>query len=270
MHADIDTMHAELTESFRCKALVSYKKRVAVLKSLRAAIIANMDAGVAALAKDLHRDEATAKGEIYTCVTEIDFQLGNLAKWMKPEPRETHMLMTPGHTEVRREPYGVVLVIGPFNYPINLCLVPAIGALAAGNCIVVKPSEQTIATQDWLMECVAPMVDRSVCRMVAADIPRTTKLLYVLNIAELPCGNIFLANDYLWFASQWRTAWQVAEMGLHLFYRQPRSWSHCEQSCRRTPDAHGNGAWWQSTCDFRPKCRSCGRSSSPRSVGQVD
>ena len=60
MHADIDTMHAELTESFRCKALVSYKKRVAVLKSLRAAIIANMDAGVAALAKDLHRDEATA------------------------------------------------------------------------------------------------------------------------------------------------------------------------------------------------------------------
>lgn len=221
MHADIDTMHAELTESFRCKALVSYKKRVAVLKSLRAAIIANMDAGVAALAKDLHRDEATAKGEIYTCVTEIDFQLGNLAKWMKPEPRATHMLMTPGHTEVRREPYGVVLVIGPFNYPINLSLVPAIGALAAGNCIVVKPSEQTIATQDWLMECVAPMVDRSVCRMVAADIPRTTKLLYVLNIADLPCGNIFLANDYLWFASQWRTAYRSLKWDFIFFTGSP-------------------------------------------------
>lgn len=52
--------------------------------------------------------------------------------------RGTHLLFTPGRTEVRREPFGVVLVIAPFNYPVNLSLVPLVGAIAAGNPVVLK------------------------------------------------------------------------------------------------------------------------------------
>ena len=174
---DLATLREELRESFKAKALASYGKRVSVLKAARAAIVANYDAAVAALNEDLKRDDSVSMGEINTCLTEIDVQLANLARWMRPEPKSTHMLMTPGHTEVRREPYGVVLVIGPFNYPMNLCLAPAIGALAAGNCVVLKPSEQTTATERWFLEKFAPMVDRSVFRVVAADVPRTTTLL---------------------------------------------------------------------------------------------
>jgi aldehyde dehydrogenase (NAD+) len=175
--SDLATLRDELRESFKDKALASYGKRVSVLKAVRTAINVNYDAAVAALKKDLKRDDSVSRGEINTCLTEIDVQLATLARWMQPEPKSTHMLMTPGHTEVRREPYGVVLVIGPFNYPMNLCLAPAIGALAAGNCVVLKPSEQSTATERWFLNNFAPMVDRSVFRVVAADVARTTALL---------------------------------------------------------------------------------------------
>ena len=156
LHSDLDVMREELGESFKSKALSSYAKRVRALKAMRTAIVANYDQAVDALHEDLHRDSAVSKGEVNTCLQEIDVQLANLSSWMKPEPKMTHMLMAPGHAEVHREPFGVVLVIGPFNYPINLCLAPAIGALAAGNCVVIKPSEQTRATERWFVKCFAP------------------------------------------------------------------------------------------------------------------
>jgi aldehyde dehydrogenase (NAD+) len=87
------------------------------------------------------------------------------------------MLLAPSHTEVRREPFGVVLVMSPFNYPMNLGLVPLVGAIAAGNVVVLKPSEQTIAVEQWYLKRFGAAVSRDVIRVVSGDIPRTTALL---------------------------------------------------------------------------------------------
>jgi acyl-CoA reductase-like NAD-dependent aldehyde dehydrogenase len=66
------------------------------------------------------------------------------------------------HTEVRREPFGVVLVIGPFNYPFHLCLIPVVGALAAGNTVVLKPSENTSACEAWFFDRLSSVVPKEV------------------------------------------------------------------------------------------------------------
>ena len=72
--------------------------------------------------------------------------LKNLRTWMEPEPVATNLLNMPSRSRIMREPLGIVLVIGPWNYPFQLLLNPFIGAMAAGNCMVLKPSETAPAT----------------------------------------------------------------------------------------------------------------------------
>ena len=103
--------------------------------------------------------------------------LSNLREWMKPEAKSTHLLLTPGHTQLRREAFGVLLVIAPFNYPMNLGLVPLIGAIAAGNTVVLKPSEQTVACEKWFLGSFGRVVNSDLIRVVDGDVPRTTALL---------------------------------------------------------------------------------------------
>ena len=112
------------------------------------------------------------------CLAEVAAQVAGLRSgWMDPEPRLTHMMLTPGHTEVRRDPFGVVLVVAPFNYPMMLSLVPLVGAVAAGNVCVLKPSEQTTACERWFLTRLAAAVSPDVVRVVGGDVPRTTALL---------------------------------------------------------------------------------------------
>lgn len=108
---------------------------------------------------------------------EIDTQLANVRTWMKPEPRNTHLMFTPGHTEVRREPFGVVLVIAPFNYPFFLTIVPIVGALAAGNVVVLKPSELSVHTSKWLAKFLPQYLSSEAFAVVEGAIPETTALL---------------------------------------------------------------------------------------------
>lgn len=61
--------------------------------------------------------------------------------------------------EIRKDPYGVVLVIGPWNYPLQLCLIPVIGAIAAGNCVILKPSELSLATSQLLAKILPRYLD---------------------------------------------------------------------------------------------------------------
>ena len=74
---------------------------------------------------------------------EISFTLKNLRKWMRPEKPGTNFLNFPSKSRIYKEPLGVVLVIGPWNYPFMLSLMPLINALGAGNCVVLKPAAST-------------------------------------------------------------------------------------------------------------------------------
>ena len=116
--------------------------RRARLRELYAAIEAHEEAILAALHADLrkHRQEAYSS-EIGVVLAEIRRALARWPRWMKPERRGLPLLAWPGRAEVRPEPLGVTLILGPWNYPFQLLLGPLVGAIAAGNCACLKPSE---------------------------------------------------------------------------------------------------------------------------------
>lgn len=117
------------------------------LKALGKAIKAHEHHVVKALHTDLHKSEAEAfLTEIAVTLEEIDFTLKHLNEWMTPDKRSTPLVLQPSSSRVVYEPKGVVLIIAPWNYPFQLVMAPLIGAIAAGNCAVIKPSEESPAT----------------------------------------------------------------------------------------------------------------------------
>ncbi|TVU03423.1 hypothetical protein EJB05_51024, partial [Eragrostis curvula] len=105
------------------------------------------------------------------------FALKNLNKWMKPKKVPAGILPFPSTAKVTPEPLGVVLVISAWNYPFLLAMDPVIGALAAGNTIVLKPSEIAPATSSLLADLLPRFLDGSCVKVVQGGVPETTALL---------------------------------------------------------------------------------------------
>src|SRR5690606_4626508 len=113
-----------------------------MLKKLKAGIQEHEAEIVKALNQDLRKSETESFfTEIGVVKGEIDYALKNLSEWMKPKRRSTPLSFEPSKIELRYEPRGVVLIIAPWNYPFNLLFDPLVGAIAAGNTVVLKPSE---------------------------------------------------------------------------------------------------------------------------------
>ena len=108
---------------------------------------------------------------------EIKLMLKNLKKWNKPQRVPTPLVTMPAKSQLIPEPLGVVLVIAPWNYPIQLLLVPAAGAIAAGNAVVMKPSEVSAATSEVLARLVPKYLDQKATTLVEGGVPETTALL---------------------------------------------------------------------------------------------
>lgn len=92
-------------------------------------------------------------------LSEINHSIKWLSAWMEPEKKSTNLLNLPSSSYVVKEPLGVVLIIGPWNYPLQLLLMPLVGAIAAGNCVVLKPSEfapTTASVMQKIIEAVFP------------------------------------------------------------------------------------------------------------------
>ena len=98
-----------------------------------------------------------------------------LVKWTKPEGRG--LLPIPGRMRVVREPLGTVLIISPWNYPVQLLLSPLVGAIAAGNCAMLKPSEVTPHTSAALARIVPEYLDPEAVALVEGGVEETTALL---------------------------------------------------------------------------------------------
>lgn len=121
------------------------------LLRLKAALRAHEAKLLDALHKDLHKSAAEAYAtELGQVHQEITHTLHNLGRWAKPERRPTPLAFFPSTSIVLKEPLGVVLVVAPWNYPLMLLLSPLAGALAAGNCVLCKPSELAPATASVL------------------------------------------------------------------------------------------------------------------------
>jgi aldehyde dehydrogenase (NAD+) len=115
--------------------------------------------------------------EVGFVISEIDDALEHLEKWMRPERKHTSLLAQPGRSWTTHDPLGVVLVIGAWNYPINLLLAPLVGALAGGNAAVLKPSEIAAHTSALMADLVPRYLDSEAISVVEGGAEETQAVL---------------------------------------------------------------------------------------------
>lgn len=151
-------------------ATKSYEFRKEQLKKLKAAVLQYENEIYEALYSDLKKSkEETYATEIGLLLAEISVALKNLRRWMAPQRAATDLVNLPSQSKIYRDPLGVVLIIGPWNYPLQLSLIPVIGAIAGGNCIVVKPSELAPATADILGKIITATFSSEYICVVKGD-----------------------------------------------------------------------------------------------------
>lgn len=170
---------ARLRATFRTGRTKPVEWRTAQLRRLRALLTENGPDLEAALHADLGKSAAEAqRTEIGFTVREIDHTLDHLADWLRPEsaPVPAH-LGADATAWTQYDPLGVVLVIAPWNYPAQLLLAPVVGALAAGNAVVAKPSELAPATSAVLARLLPRYLDTEAVAVVEGGVPETTALL---------------------------------------------------------------------------------------------
>lgn len=141
---DIEIIFKKQKKFFSTGKTIDINYRIQNLKKLKNIIKDNEDKILEALKKDLGKSgfEAYAT-EIGIVYNDINFHIKNIRKWAKAEKRKSPIIYYPSKSYVYKEPYGVTLIIGPFNYPFQLVISPLIGAISAGNTAIIKPSENT-------------------------------------------------------------------------------------------------------------------------------
>lgn len=169
--------HRDFFESQATKPLSFRLKQLGKLESL---VTENADEIIACLAKDLHKPAMeSVTTEIVFLLEEIKFIKKHLSNWVKPQSVCTPLILKPGKSTVYAEPVGVVLILSPWNYPFQLALAPLVGALAAGNCAVIKPSELAPHTSKLICSLVPKYFEPSLVAVVEGGVEETTELLKI-------------------------------------------------------------------------------------------
>ena len=170
---------ARLRATFRSGRTKPVEWRTTQLRRLRDLLTEKDTELATALHTDLGKSSTEAfRTEIDFTIREIDHTLDHLADWLRPEsaPVPAH-LGADATAWTKYDPLGVVLVIAPWNYPAQLLLAPVVGALAAGNAVVAKPSEMAPATSAALARLLPAYLDTDAVAVVEGGIPETTALL---------------------------------------------------------------------------------------------
>ncbi|MEB4615713.1 aldehyde dehydrogenase family protein [Leucobacter sp. M11] len=169
---------AEMRAGFRSGLTRPLAWRREQLAGIRRMLVDAEETLEAALAADLGKSPVESQvAEIGFLISEIDHTVANLARWAKPRRVSVPLALQPAAARVRPEPLGTVLVIAPWNYPLMLSLSPAIGAIAAGNAVVIKPSELAPAVSHALATLLPLYLDRRAIAVVEGAVPETTELL---------------------------------------------------------------------------------------------
>ncbi len=167
--ADISSLE-KMRHYFNSGATRPYAFRREQLQKLKASILKHeqdlYDALYADLKKSPEEVWATETGMV---VAELNNAIKRLRHWMGPERVTTNLLNLPSSSKVLKEPLGVVLIIGPWNYPFQLLINPLIGAIAAGNCVVVKPSEFAPATDVVVKKIIEDIFPKEYMLYVQGD-----------------------------------------------------------------------------------------------------
>lgn len=152
--------------------------RVTQLKKLRDLIARHEDEILAALNTDLGKSAFEGYAtELGMALNPIDYAIKNTARWAKPKRVTTPLFHFIGSSHIHSDPYGVTLIISPWNYPFQLAVSPLSGAIAAGNTCVIKPSEVAPATSKILAKIINPNFDPGFLYVLEGGIEATTDLL---------------------------------------------------------------------------------------------
>lgn len=166
-------------EAFRSGKTLSLDFREKQLKALLRMYEENQNEMYNVLHKDLR------KPKMESALTEVDYIINDLRgilmefrEWAKPDqPPKKGIANLMDTLKIIKDPYGVVLVIGAWNYPIQLALAPMMGAIAAGNCVILKPSEVSPATAEFLAKTIPKYLDNECYKVYLGGVPETTELL---------------------------------------------------------------------------------------------
>jgi aldehyde dehydrogenase (NAD+) len=174
------------------------KFRLHALSQLEKMIRENQARICEALFADLHKPKQEALiSEIAVTLEEILVTRRNLRKWMKPKTASAPLGMWPSRSYIYPEPLGVILIIGPWNYPFQLMIAPLVGAIAAGNCAVIKPSELTPHTSRIISDLIQKYFSADYLRVIEGGIAETTSLLslkfdHIFFTGSSPVGKIVM------------------------------------------------------------------------------
>lgn len=153
--------------------------RIEQLKKLKSILQTNEKKMLDALYQDLRKAPMESiVSEFMIVIKELEFAIKNLKNWLAPKKVGTIFpILWPGSSQIHFDPYGNVLIISPWNYPLLLSLSPLIGAICAGNCVVIKPSEVASATQNMIVQLINDHFPTKYIAALRADPAQTDALL---------------------------------------------------------------------------------------------
>jgi aldehyde dehydrogenase (NAD+) len=176
--ADVEALVARLRTAYDQGRTRPLAWRLAQLGRLRALLTEQREVLQQALAADLGKSPTEAQvTELTLVVAEIDDMVARLPRWLRPQPVTVPPLLWPARAHTQLEPLGVVLVIAPWNYPVQLSLAPMVGALAAGNAVLLKPSELAPAVSRALADLLPRYLDPQAVAVIEGAVEVTTTVL---------------------------------------------------------------------------------------------
>lgn len=172
--------------------------RIEALENLLNSVKAYEHQIMEALKADLNKSEFDAyTTEIMIVLEEIKFTLKNLKSWAQPRKVKTPITHLGSSSYIYPEPYGVALIISPWNYPFQLAVAPLIGSIAAGNCAIIKPSELTPATSKVFASLIAETFPDEYITVVQGGVDTSESLLkeqfdYIFFTGSVPVGKVIM------------------------------------------------------------------------------
>lgn len=159
---------ARLRARHRAEGAPTAEERIVALDRLASVLKSRKDELTRAVSSDFGQRSRheTLVTEVFVVLEEIRHAKAHLAEWMRTQTKPVNLWFLPARAEVRYQPLGVVGVISPWNYPVQLALAPIAGAIAAGNKVMLKPSELTPATSEVLRELLREALGDDTCSVV--------------------------------------------------------------------------------------------------------
>ncbi|MBD1371028.1 aldehyde dehydrogenase [Hazenella sp. IB182357] len=197
---DVKQIVSEQKKFFDQKGTRDIEYRIRNLEKLRDAIKRYEPDIVNAIKKDLNKSEFdTYLTEIGFVLSEIKHTIKHLRRWAKPERVGTSKLLLGSKSTIYKEPYGVTLIISPWNYPFQLLISPLVGAIAAGNCIIMKPSEFTPHVSQCIGQMIEGIFDPHYITVIEGDAEVSQAIMkepidHIFFTGSVPVGRIIMAE----------------------------------------------------------------------------